>query len=71
MLINDPLYLYVIENLKQKVKSAQYKAVLSADTEMILLYHRIGFVINEHSTWGRKFIDNMSGVSRCHRLLGA
>ncbi len=27
---------------------------------MILLYHRIGCVINEHKTWGSKFIDNLS-----------
>jgi len=60
MLINDHQYLSVIENIKQEIKSAQYRAVLSANSEMILLYHHIGSVINEHKTWGSKFIDNLS-----------
>lgn len=60
MLINDHQYLSVIENIKQEIKSAQYRAVLSANTEMILLYHHIGCIINEHKTWGSKFIDNLS-----------
>ena len=27
---------------------------------MILLYHSIGIVINEHKTWGNKFVDNLA-----------
>ncbi len=60
MLINDHQYLSVIENIRQEIKSAQYRAVLSANTEMILLYHHIGCIINEHKTWGSKFIENLS-----------
>ena len=31
-----------------------------ADTELIMLYHSIGCVINAHKSWGNKFIENLA-----------
>ena len=60
MLMNTQEYLSVIENIKQEIKDAQYRATIHANSDLILLYHDIGTVINEYKTWGNKFIDNLS-----------
>ena len=58
--MNTPEYLSVIENIKREIKAAQYRAVVHANADMLLLYHDIGCVINEHKSWGNKFIDNLA-----------
>ena len=60
MLINDDNYFRMLESVKAQIKGAQYKAALGANSEQILLYWNIGTVINEHSEWGNKFIDNLA-----------
>ncbi len=60
MLINDTQYWSVIEQLKTEIGKAQFNAALHANREMILLYHNIGKIINEHKMWGNKFIDNLA-----------
>ena len=60
MLINSNEYFSTIEQIKQKIKVAQYKAVAHVNTELILLYHSIGCVINTHKSWGNKFIENLA-----------
>lgn len=60
LLMDDSEYLKTIEAIKQDIKVAQYKAVLSVNSTLILLYYHIGQVINEYKSWGNKFIDNLS-----------
>ncbi len=60
MLINTSEYLETIEQIKAEIKAAQYKAAVSVNQEMILLYHSIGEVINSHKVWGDKFIDSLA-----------
>ena len=60
MLTNDSQYLSVIENIKKEILSAQYKAAVSVNRELILLYHNIGTIINENKAWGNKFIENLA-----------
>ena len=60
MLMNDNQYLSIIESIKAEISKAQYSAILSANKELTLLYYRIGKVINEHKSWGNKFIDNLA-----------
>ena len=60
MLINSNEYLDIINTIKKDIQTAQYKAVLGANRELIMLYRNIGNVINEHNTWGSKFIDNLA-----------
>ena len=60
MLINDGQYLSVIDNLKSEIQKSQYSAALAVNSELTMLYYRIGKAINEYKTWGNKFIDNLS-----------
>jgi len=60
MLINNNEYFEIIENIKSQIHAAQYKAVLGANREQIILYWNIGKVIIDNSKWGNKFIDNLA-----------
>ncbi len=60
MLMNGNEYLSVIQSIKSEIKSAQYKAALRVNRELIMLYYNIGKIINEHKAWGNKFIDNLA-----------
>ena len=60
MLINTREYLETIERIKSEIRVAQYKAAVSVNQELILLYHSIGKVINTHKAWGNKFIDSLA-----------
>lgn len=60
MLINTNEYLETVEQIKTEIQAAQYKAAVSVNQEMILLYHSIGEVINSHKVWGNRFIDNLA-----------
>ena len=64
MLINNDDYLNTLESIKEEIRSAQYKAAVNANRELILLYYQIGQVINEHKAWGNKFIDNLAADIR-------
>ena len=45
MLINDNEYLDIVETIKLEIKSAQYKAAVSVNRELIMLYYNIGKII--------------------------
>lgn len=60
MLINSPDYLTTIEQIKQKIRSAQYRATWHINADLFLLYHSIGLVINTHKSWGNKFMKNLA-----------
>jgi len=60
MLINNPEYFAVLEQIKEQIKSAQYRAMLGINREQILLYWNIGKVIVENTKYGAKFIDNLA-----------
>ena len=56
----DKNYVMVVESIKEQIRSTQHKAILNANKEMLILYWNIGKVINENSTWGSKFLRNLS-----------
>ncbi|GHV91574.1 hypothetical protein AGMMS50268_20770 [Spirochaetia bacterium] len=60
MLLNNNEYLSIASTIKSQIKAAQYRAVLGANSELILLYWNIGRTINECSAWGNKFIENLA-----------
>lgn len=64
MLMNTPEYLSIVENIKREIIAAQYHAAIHVNTDMLLLYYDIGCVINEHKSWGNKFIDNLAADIR-------
>lgn len=60
MLINASEYLETVEQIKTEIQAAQYKAAVSVNQEMIMLYHSIGEAINSHKIWGNRFIDSLA-----------
>lgn len=60
MLINSDKYFQVLESVKARIQEAQYKAVLGANREQILLFWNIGNVIIENNKYGSGFIENLS-----------
>ena len=59
----DKEYGVLVESLKTRVKESRYRATLSVNKELVLLYHHIGNQIlksqKEHG-WGAKVIDRLS-----------
>ena len=52
-----------LSDLKERVASSRYKAALSVNKELIMLYHHIGMQILEAQSkqgWGAKVIDQLS-----------
>lgn len=60
MLMNTNEYLGIVDNIKSNIRSAQYKAAVAANKELIMLYWNIGKIINTHKSWGNKFIENLA-----------
>ena len=60
MFLNDDEYFQIIDSIKKEIREAQYKATVSVNKELIMLYYRIGNAINEHKAWGNKFIENLA-----------
>ena len=60
MLLNSNKYYEIVSNIKIQITAAQYKAVLGANRELIILYWNIGNIINVNSVWGNKFIENLA-----------
>ena len=53
-------YKSLLENIKQEVLNAQYKAIYAVNKELMFMYWHIGKIILENTQWGNKFIDNLS-----------
>lgn len=49
-----------IEQVKQEIRTAQYRAAVQVNCELLRLYHSIGSVINAHKVWGSRFIENLA-----------
>lgn len=60
MLLNNKEYFEVLNNIKTQIRKVQIRALLSANKEMLTLYWNIGNMINQRSSWGNKFIENLS-----------
>ena len=60
MLINNDEYFDVLNDIKNRIKTAQYKAVLGASREQILLYWDIGNTIITNTKYGAKFVENLA-----------
>ena len=60
MLMNANEYLETVEQIKQEIRTAQYRATVQVNCELLRLYHAIGAVINAHKVWGSKFVENLA-----------
>ena len=61
MLMNATEYLETVEQVKQEIRTAQYRAAVQVNCELLRLYHAIGTVINAHKVWGSRFVENLAG----------
>lgn len=50
----------MLNDIKQQIKNAQYRAVLNVNQEQIMLYWNIGKVISENVKYGNKFVENLA-----------
>ena len=64
VLMNSSEYVSIVENIKREITGAQYRAAVHVNVDMLLLYYDIGSIINEHKSWGNKFIDNLAADIR-------
>ena len=63
MNIVDQNYKILITDLKKRVAESRYRATLSVNKELILLYHHIGkeiLSVQEKYGWGAKVIEQVS-----------
>lgn len=60
MLMNSNEYLSIVESIKKEIRTAQYRATVRVNRELLMLYYSIGNIINKHKTWGNKFIENLA-----------
>ena len=60
MLINNNEYFAILDDIKTRIKTAQYEAVLGANKELLELYWSIGKIIIANTKYGTKFIENIS-----------
>ncbi len=64
MLMNNDEYFDVLNAIKGTIRQAQYQVSVSANRELVLMYHHIGQIINAHKKWGNRFIENLSSDIR-------
>lgn len=50
----------IIENIKNDIKSTQFKIIQNANYELIYLYYRLGKIIDENQKYGNNFVDELS-----------
>jgi len=60
VLLNDPEYLAVLARVKAEVVGARQRARMALNREVLLHYWEVGRLINEHSAWGGKFVENLA-----------
>ncbi len=60
MLPENNDYKNLVEEIKSKVRQAQYSAMVKVNGEMILLYWNIGKELNEQVQYGNSFIDTLA-----------
>ena len=59
----DKSYIQTLENIKSAIRTAQIKASLAVNSELIILYWNIGKIIlkqQQEQGWGAKVIENIS-----------
>ena len=59
-LIDDKAYLELVNDIKRQIAETQRDVLFSANKGLITLYWNIGKAINEKSSWGSKFVENLS-----------
>ena len=53
-------YFNDLSKIKETIRQNQNKAMVYANSQMILTYYQIGTIINERKKWGSKYIENLA-----------
>jgi predicted nuclease of restriction endonuclease-like (RecB) superfamily len=59
----DKQYIDTLENIKEKIRQAQYKAVIAVNSQLLELYWEIGNIIHTRESeegWGAKVVELLS-----------
>ncbi len=56
----DKEFKQIIGEVKNKIKETQFKVISSANKELLELYLFLGKIIAQHSSYGNKFVENLS-----------
>ena len=51
---------YIIEEIKKQINNTQYEIFKNANMSLLKLYYNLGKIINENSSWGSKFIEQLA-----------
>ena len=57
---NNQEYFELLNDIKNQIKLSRIKTTITVNTEMILMYYKVGTMILERNVWGSKFIENLS-----------
>jgi len=60
MLLNDPDYLAVVDEVKARITAARHRAMVAVNAELVLLYWDVGNIIDQHREWGSAFVPNLA-----------
>lgn len=50
----------ITDNIKNEISRTQLEIMINANTKLVNLYFYIGKILEENSSWGSKFIDNVA-----------
>lgn len=50
----------ITDNIKNEISRTQLEIMINANTKLVNLYFYIGKTLEENSSWGSKFIDNVA-----------
>lgn len=59
-LANDAEYLRTLSEVKRELAMSRSRAAFAVNSELICMYWRIGFMIDEHAAWGNRFVESLS-----------
>lgn len=56
----DKSYQEITSNIKNAITRTQLEIMTDANKKLVNLYYNIGKMLEENSSWGNKFIDNVA-----------
>ena len=54
----------IVDTIKNEIKVSQLKVMYSANQELVMLYFKIGEILEDNSKYGNNFIKNVSHAIR-------
>lgn len=58
----DKLFQEITSNIKNAITRTQLEIMTDANKKLVNLYYNIGKMLEENSSWGNKFIDNVQWI---------